>query len=310
MLLDIALNLQLCSATVEFPLSQRRTFTMNKEHNFPQNMKETLINNLVRQAPPGEFINVFNDIRFLVKDDKIMHEQAAEAWALHNKDYFTPMVKDGLEVLLSRHNDLGNSRFFDPDQKVAFHYCHLTGEIKDPQLYPIEMNEDELWRMAFNESLSEYVKRNFSAGNCSVYRKPGRGKNIFVACIEGHQFNPSSFWNGLWKSEWMFDLTPPVTKAMGNIMVQVHYYENGNIHLTAAKSVEETLFLNNEIEASKDFTELVESADREFQTALMEEFKILSDQTLKELRRQLPVTRANLDWNKILAPQILKTETA
>jgi len=76
----------------------------------------------------------------------------------------------------------------------------------------------------------------------------------------------------------------------------VHYYEDGNVRLTTTKPL--SLSLSSSPSAS-EIVRQIAIAEKKYQEELNRGFAALSEGAFKGLRRQLPVTRQKVEWEKV-----------
>jgi len=99
--------------------------------------------------------------------------------------------------------------------------------------------------------------------------------------------------NGRWRSLYIFD--PSSSSLSGNIKVDVHYYEDGNVRLLTNKPVSASIASASASAIARE----ISVAEKKYQEELNRGFGSLSEGAFKGLRRQLPITRQKIEWDKI-----------
>ena len=99
--------------------------------------------------------------------------------------------------------------------------------------------------------------------------------------------------NGRWRSTYTY--TPSNKELTGTIRVDVHYYEDGNVRLLTTKPVQVSLNSGT----SAEIVKTIAIHEKKYQEELNRAFGALSEGAFKNLRRQLPISRQKIDWEKI-----------
>ena len=251
-------------------------------------------------TPPGEFVEVFNDIRILLSNDSLLKEKGGSAFAKYNKDQLTPVkLSDERSAIISHHSQLPDGRFFDPTSRSTFKYDHLRREVTDIRK-DWAPNQSESYREAVDKEALGYIIEHFTSGAITVFGSVEGGNYKLIVCIENHKFSSTNFWNARWRSEWTANFTPRgQVELKGVLKVQIHYYEAGNIQLVSSKEIKDRFQDDGEAAFAKKLVEIMHHSETVFQEALNDNYRTMNTTTFKALRRALPITHMKLDWLKI-----------
>ncbi|VDM56217.1 unnamed protein product [Angiostrongylus costaricensis] len=250
---------------------------MTSEVTIPDSEKIRIVSDFLQHAPPGEFNEVFNAVRMLLNNDQLLKEGCSQAVVRYNESQFAPVKLDGVEkqTLITAFNDIGGGRYVDDASKKSFKYDHLRKEASDIQPYPAESTALESWRAALQKELDIYIEEH--------YAKSG------IGCVFVRNGN---FTNGRWRSEWKIpvgDGKMGAQELIGNVKVQVHYYEDGNVQLFSEKDFSVKIQVTSDVDkTAKEILQSIRDEEGKYQHAVQENYASMSDNTFKALRRQLP----------------------
>ncbi|KAH9925426.1 F-actin-capping protein subunit alpha [Epithele typhae] len=262
------------------------------------------------QSPPGEINDVLNDVRNIISDDDQLQEGVLPALREYNVTQFTTaevpghqhqsIISEAARIGSSADEEEGPDRYWDPRSRTSFRFDHLSLETSDPE--PVEPSEEsEPFRAALEKASLDYLHAHYHDGVVSVFATPNSGDR-FTIQIVANKYNPNNFWSGRWRSEYVIDTAAKTVQ--GKILVNVHYYEQGNVQLSTTYTISTPLppaiVPSGGASAASKVLALVEAEESRYQTGLTDAYAEMGEKTFKGLRRALPMTRSKIDWDRVM----------
>ncbi|CAO1614670.1 unnamed protein product [Parajaminaea phylloscopi] len=121
----------------------------------------------------------------------------------------------------------------------------------------------------------------------------------YVLQIVSGKSNASNFWSGRLLSRYVY--APEKGTVRGETKLQIHYYENGNVQLNTLHPASLTVSTAGDAKTrAKAVLAAIRKHESEYHGELESTYSTLNEKAFKGLRRQLPVTRQKVDWDKVL----------
>ncbi|ORY62560.1 F-actin-capping protein subunit alpha [Pseudomassariella vexata] len=254
------------------------------------------IESFVEGAPPGELADVVADIKALTVNDPGLVSKLTPAFEKYNEEQFTTVKLPGSsqQVVISSHNSFGDGRYYDVESSSSFAFNHATQKASSVQSHVLEGPQTDLVKSTL-KSLSTYAREHYANAAYGVYPIENDSKVAIV--LVANKYSPNNFWNGRWRSLYVFEPTSGTLE--GSLKVDVHYYEDGNVRLLTNKPVSSSAGATG-VAIAKE----IAAVEKKYQEELNRGFMSLSEGAFKGLRRQLPVTRQKIEWDKVASYRV------
>jgi capping protein alpha len=249
----------------------------------------------------GQFNEILSDLNKIIPSSLLSNEFIAKvARAYHIKNGRTVTNSNGKRFILSIHGEIDSSHYFDPNNGSIIHYDYVTSTVSDSSDESIVSNQDsslEMIRSGFQNAISNYVSTKYhceeSAG--SVYATNGK---IYVV-IYGEKTNLRNFWSGKWFSTWTLSMSGPNSAAiLGDVKLHAHYFEDGNLQLNNSKVVAEKVINgSSDVDFVSNIIAHISASENSIQQGLEAMYNNMNEETLKAMRRIMPITKTKMEWN-------------
>ncbi|KAG2417500.1 hypothetical protein HFD88_008719 [Aspergillus terreus] len=248
----------------------------------------------IEGAPPGELADVVADVKNLTSDGADIIPSLAPAFERYNESQLATVKLPGAsqEVLVSEFNKLEDNRYFDPESQTSFEVDHVTQEASGAQSYVLESQNADLIKSLL-KSLGTHAREHYPSCSYGVY--PIENDSAVAILLVANRYSPNNFWNGRFRAIYQVPVSGDSTAVTGKIHVDVHYYEDGNVALNTTKPVNVSV----PSVSAEAIISRIAAAERDYQEELNRAFVQMAEGAFKGLRRQLPITRQKVEWEKV-----------
>jgi capping protein alpha len=261
--------------------------------------KLTIAQHFLLSAPPGQFGEIRSDVSKLLPEDLLTDALAggmARASNLKNSKVCT--TPSGKKTVLHLDGEVDATHYIDPSTSAVFQVDHLTLDTVEDTSVTAEIDESTVVMQAsLQGAIEKYVSSCYLSENSAggVFVKDGKYKLV----ITGEKINLKNYWGGTWNSVWSLELSLNSTyKLSGEVKIQVHYFEDGNLQLNSSKPVVPTEGkFSSESDLCEQLFRYIRTQETSIQTGLEEMYNSMSEQTLRSMRRVMPITRTKMEWN-------------
>lgn len=261
-------------------------------------------------SPAGEIQYVAKDLRLVLNDNEVYDEAVSESFPIYNKSHMIclQMPAGAGDVLVTSFGELGENEYLDPrtaQVAIVDHVKQVCTEVRPATDEELPSAYVEEFRSALDVEILKYAGEAYPKGVCSVYCTKGKevegpGFNFeLVVVISACRLSPQNFCNGSWRSVWTIEFQDEaqVLEVKGKLQVGAHYFEEGNVQLDAKHECGDSTLFQSPDDSAISISNILRHHETEYLASLEVSYSNLPDNTFKDLRRKLPVTRTLFPWH-------------
>lgn len=240
----------------------------------------TIVKDLVKDAPPGELKGVKQELETLVPTRAI--GGAIEEFIDTNGAVFSG------SYIASKFNKVaGSTKYIDYIGRQMFNVDVESGKIMDVEDYEPEVEYPEYFDDLV-ELLQQYGDDHYPS--TYAYTIIPKEEKCYILII-GQRLNQQNYYTGQWTG--IYEVNG--SELNGLVKVDIHYYEDGNVRLNFEESGKKAI-----TKSASSIINGINGIENQMTLKIVENFSELNQKYFKNLRRLLPVTRSKIHWGNAI----------
>ena len=270
-------------------------------------------------SPPGQFQEILTDVKKLLPDDLLTEELATGIAHSYNiKTCKVVTAPSGCKTVLCSASEIDATHYTDPTTGAPFGIDHLTliSTIAgaDECTVPSSSPNLEHRRVQLHEAVQLYLKEAYPSEDSGAAVCIQRSK--LVVTMTGERTNLRNFWSGRITSTWTIESSSTegqldlsslsLTESnkidvtiVGDMKIHAHYFEDGNVQLQSHKQFpsKNVSILHPESDFGTSIVAHIRACETTLEQGLSDMYVNMNEETFKQMRRLMPVTRNKMEWN-------------
>lgn len=237
------------------------------------------------------------DVKVICGEDVLTTELLKKVFGDFNTETLQ-VVSDasGAEhVILSKETEIGQDEFMDAKRQRVVTVDHVKQTIESSS-GTLEATEHEETRSAVEKAMASYVESHY--GQDTAHASVSAKDDKLVILVSAQKLNMPNFWGGRWMSWYTYDCQDKMMS--GNVKIRIHYFEDGNVQMSTEKALESTTVdasTTSPEALAKEVVAKITEHESAIQASLEEMYLNMTNQTFKDMRRVLPISKQKMDWS-------------
>jgi capping protein alpha len=254
---------------------------------------------IIKGAPYGETNQVLEDLSKLVEELDINDEDTTTLLKDHNEEHFALILEpESNKLFIPTKYNAHEDFYVDTRSRTKLYINHAEHKITSIEPFELELDDQiAYYRDVLDDLCVKHIEEYYKDGT-SAYNVTAKGQPpefLIHIAMTAKNMNFKNFYGGEWLSEWKLDAS---ANLEGNVKINAHYFEDGNVQLKLNKAFSFPMDLKAEadVNCQRIFEKIRESEDQILK-GLDALYESLPSQVFKTMRKALPVTNTKMDWN-------------